>query len=420
MAARTKLLTLLALLLAATVLIFRRSPTPKPRFDFENKPRAILSDIKIAVSQEPQLARSPSGVLSVLVVAGSGDKKSLIYSRSQDDGDNFTPPIRVNGDGEGVVVSGENLPSLVQASDFLYAAWQERTLQGRERVMFARSVNAGESFEKPVEVTDISSPFGGFSIMKAAPNGDIYVAWLDGRDKPEPEDSLGLYLSKSTDRGSSFTANTRIALGACSCCRPAIAFGKQGEVYLAWRKVFPNDIRDVVLAVSRDAGRTFSSPAKVGEDKWVMHGCPTSGPSMANIGSRLYIAWYSEGNQTPGIRVTVSDDGAHTFLFPELASKEVFEANHPQLSVFDGNRILLTFQGRLKQEQGQWGPLRIFVATLDPFGRGAVPEALPTRNNSSLYPSMVPDGPDQIFVAWTGVDASTEQVELCRGRTHSQ
>jgi hypothetical protein len=417
---RSLLVVLAALIVVLLVGLVLRKPTVSAtRFNFEDSPKKIFSDLKVA-AQKPRLARSASGILSVLAVADFEGRRSLVYARSQDDGDHFSASIRVSDEKSSVIASGENVPSLIQVASGVYAAWQEKTPEGRHRIVFARSTDMGASFGKPVEVSDHKGgSFNGFSAMNVAPNGDIYVIWLDGRDEPEPEGTLALYLAKSSDGGNSFTANTRVALGACPCCRPAIAFGKTGQVYVSWRKVFDGDIRDVVLAVSRDGGRTFSASKKVGEDKWVLHGCPDSGPSMVSIGDRLYIAWFSEGNHTSGIRVTTSDDGGKNFTLPDLASKGVFAANHPQLSISDDSHILLSFQGRREsKDRGHWPPVQIFVTALDPLGRGAAPEPLSSVNNSAVYPSTLSVGPDRVFVAWTELGDTSASAELCRGTAH--
>jgi len=400
-------------------LSFRRPVIPVARFSFEGIPTKVFADLKIAAAQKPQLARSASGTLSVLAVEDSEGSRRLIYTQSQDDGDHFNSSIRVSDPGTSVIASGDNIPSLVQTEAGLYSAWQERTPEGRHRIMFARSKERG-GFEKPIEVTDHKgSSFNGFAAMNIAPNGDIYVIWLDGRDEPEPEGTLALYLAKSTDGGKSFGQNIRIVLGVCPCCRPAIAFGKNGEVYVSWRKVFDGNVRDVVLAASHDGGKTFSAAVKVGEDQWVIHGCPDSGPSMVNIGERLYIAWYSEGNHTSGIRVATSDNGGKSFTIPDVVSKGVLAANHPQLSIFDSNHVMLSFQGRREsRNQEHWSPVQIFVTTLDPLGRGAAPEPLPSVNSSAVYPTAISAGPNRIFVAWTDVNEASASVELSRGVIH--
>src|SRR5205085_10437805 len=69
--------------------------------------------------------------------------------------------------------------------------------------------------------------------------------------------------------------------GVCYCCKTAIAASGTTSLYVAWRHVYPGNMRDIAFAASRDGGRTFSPPIRVSEDKWQLDGCPDDGPSMA-------------------------------------------------------------------------------------------------------------------------------------------
>ena len=251
--------------------------------------------------------------------------------------------------------------------------------------------------------------------MRVAPNGDIYVVWLDGRDAG-PKGTFAVYLAKSTDQGASFSPNMPIDLGACPCCRPNIAFGERGEVYVSWRKIFDRDVRDMVIAVSNDSGKTFSPPTKVAEDGWVLHACPDSGPAMAAANGKLYLAWYSEGRGKDGIRLAVSQDVGKSFSSPQIASHDVLDPNHPQLSVSEDGRVLLAFQGRDGRERDAWSPTQIFVATIDRSGKAETPQGLPLEQRSAFYPALLSASAGRVFVAWTETTGDSQQVELCRGR----
>ena len=338
-----------AVLLAVLVLagwLARRSQR-QPAFTFEGKPRDVLHELKVDSSQKAQLAITTSGMISMLAVEGTEDEQRLVLAMSHDGGDSFSAPVYVSEPGAIVKAHGENSPSLAQTAVATYAVWQQQKGGSPADIVFARSTNMGRSFEKPILVTDKAKPsFSGFSTMKVAPNGDIYVVWLDGRDQAEPKGTFAVYLAKSSDKGLTFSPNVRVSLSACPCCRPTIVFGDKGEVYVAWRKVFPGDIRDMVLATSTDGGKTFSTPIKMADDNWLLHACPDSGPSLVNAGGRLYAAWFSEGNNKPGIRVVASKDGGRSFSKAEIASQGIVDANHPQLSVSEDGRVVLVFQGR--------------------------------------------------------------------------
>ncbi len=148
----------------------------------------------------------------------------------------------------------------------------------------------GQPFEPPVRVTDKSandSSFNGFSSLGVAPKGEIYVVWLDGRDLAQPQGTFSLYLAKSPDNGATFSKNIRLASGVCACCRPPTAFGNKGEIYVSWRKVFEVDIRDMVIAISRNGGVSFEEPARIAADDWVLHACPDTAPSLAVVGNLI-------------------------------------------------------------------------------------------------------------------------------------
>ena len=413
---KKKVIVVLVLIVAMAGWFARRSYTSTRPLAFESKPRPVFKEIKTTISQKPQIALSTSGALYLLAVAGEEDHQRLVLSMSHDGGDTFSPPVSVSSEDAVVAAHGENGPSLVQTPTAVYATWQERKAGGPNQIMFARSLQMGHSFEKPISVTDKPQPsFNGFSTMRVAPSGDIYVVWLDGRDAG-PKGTFAVYLAKSTDRGASFSPNTRIDLGACPCCRPNVAFGEHGEIYLSWRKVFDGDVRDMVVAVSNDAGKSFSAPRKVAEDGWVLHACPDSGPALVAANGRLFVAWYSEGQGKAGIRLAVSQDQGRSFSSPQSASHDVLDPNHPQLSVSEDGRVLLAFQGRDNRKQDSWSPTQIFVAAIDGSGKAEMPQALPLEQRSASYPALLSASAGRVFVAWTETTGESQQVELCRGR----
>jgi hypothetical protein len=268
-------------------------------------------------------------------------------------------------------------------------------------------------------VTDKTTPSqNGFSYLSIAPGGEIYAAWLDGRDRDSEHGhgSSSVYIARSTDKGASFGKNIRVASSVCPCCRPTIAFGAKGEVHVAWRTVFTGDIRDIVVATSLD-GATFSAPVRVAADNWRISGCPHSGPSMIVKDGRLYITWYSEGNGTnAGIRLALSADAGRTFKKPAIASRDVLDPNHPALSLSEDGQLILVFQGRDAIEKKGWGVVRAYVAEVSNSGLVSPPVAVTGNKRSISYPAVVSGTVGRVFVAWTeGVDKGSS-VFLSRGR----
>jgi hypothetical protein len=223
-----------------------------------------------------------------------------------------------------------------------------------------------------------------------------------------------VYFSRSTDHGATFSRNMRIAGAACDCCRPQIYAGPSGDIYLAWRQVFAGDVRDMVLAHSADGGKTFSQLVRVAMDNWVLHACPDVGPALGVSNGRLYIAWYSEGQQNPGIRLAISKDGGISFSSPQFVSADVLDATHPRLSVSEDGRVLLIFQGRPAHEDTKWNSNQAFVVEVngDSFTR---PIEVTNSEHSVHDPDVLAGTAGRLFLAWTESVNDQNQAVLSRG-----
>src|SRR5438874_8311160 len=59
-----------------------------------------------------------------------------------------------------------------------------------------------------------------------------------------------------------------------------------------FRNIYPGNLRDISLAISRDGGHTFAPPVRISEDHWSLNGCPDDGPTMqVDAAGTLHIVW---------------------------------------------------------------------------------------------------------------------------------
>ena len=390
-----------------------------PAYRFEPDSRAIFEPLQIESSRHPRVALRAAGRLFVLGVFTEDNLSRLGLSYSRDGGDSYTPPMFLSEPGANVSSHGENSASLLFGNAReMYVLWeQERDGEGTD-LMFARSLDLGYRFDPPFQVTDKKVPSrNGFSSLSVAPNGDIYASWLDDRGHEETG-GTSVYMAKSTDLGASFGRNIQVAEMVCDCCRPPVAFGNEGEVFVSWRHIFPGSIRDMVVATSRDGGETFDPPVRVAEDNWKIEGCPHSGPSLLQVEDRLYVAWFTGGGDAePGIRLSWSDDGAASFAPAVYVSSGIVYANHPVLSqAFDG-RVLLLFEGRAVGQEDEWGPVTAYVAEISDAGEVGELTAAPGNGVSITYPALAGDNQEGVFVAWTEPNGKGgSQIVMSRGR----
>jgi hypothetical protein len=381
--------------------------TATDRVAFEAKPRVVSR------GSFPQIAVRSSGALSLLKV----EKGDLWFITSNDAGDSFESRVRVNATPGEVVAHGENYPQLIGRSrSELYALWQARRGEEGSVLRFARSANWGESFSKPIDVDGpVASAGQGFYTMQVSPKGVIYVAWLDGRDRGQGRaGTSAVYIARSIDRGATFEKSVRISLDACPCCRPSIAAADENHIYVGWRTVLDGEVRDTAVAASSDGGATWSKSVRVADDGWRITGCPHSGPSLAVLAGRVYVAWHTVRGNRNEVFLAWSDDGGAKFSSALPLAEGLLDANHPVVQAADG-ALGIALQGRSAAEEHGWGKVKAYYRE---FRDGRLTPLIDVGHaaGSASYPALMYESPDHVFLAWTEADEDGQQIVLARGR----
>ncbi|MGC4098145.1 MAG: sialidase family protein [Nitrospira sp.] len=292
------------------------------------------------------------------------------------------PGLAVGADGQVVVTW-----STAQASAAPFAS----------DLRLARSQDGGRTFAPPILVNDDGQPISHtFENLLMDGHGNIFLAWLDNRNKSQS--GSGTLFGCSRDGGKSIAANVPVDDMACPCCRPMVAQAPDDSIWVAWRKTFAGNVRDVVLAKSVDQGRSFSAPIRVREDGWVFLACPHRGPSVAfDQSGRLYVGWYTEGtNEQPQLFISVSDDQGKTFSAPvSLHTSPTSLPDQLRMAVHPDGAVIAVWEEitgvrkrtvmRVSRDRGQtFGP----VQTLS---EGATAE----------YPTVAIHESGAIALAWT-------------------
>lgn len=387
------------------------------RYEFEPEPHTVIVRQGIDASRNPRVSADwiSSAAAHMLVILERNQVPTLALLNSDDGGDSFQLPVPVSEPGKPVSSGGENSPAFLSTTDWTYAAWSE---DGDLR--FARSDDWGASFQKPVKVTDrTTDTFSGYPSIGAAPTGDVYVVWIDTRPQPDSgsTETYSLYFARSTDHGATFGRNIRVAKDICPCCRPTLAFGAKGEVFVFWRHIYPGPIHDMTVTTTTDGGSSFSPPTRVAVDNWKIDGCPDSGPTAVRSGNRLYVAWLTEASpEISGVRLAWSDDAGRTWAPAVRASQDILDANYPAMSVAEDGRIVLVFQGRDPNKQAGWGRTGIFAVSIDPDGKLGPPTPVPGIPAFVHRPAVAAGTNGRIYVVWTGTSEGKEAVYMSRAR----
>lgn len=298
----------------------------------------------------PAVQIDEQGRIAAAWVEEDKETRTIFFARSEAPGGPLAPPVRVTAPSENPYYRQE-APALALRDNEIFITWALTHPKATPEKPFAselrlsRSTDGGKTFGPSILVNDDGQAINHtFDSLHVAPNGDLHLAWIDGRDgKKDP----GTFATKSTDHGRSVGPNRKIDDDTCVCCRTSLATSRDGLVYVAWRKIFEGHIRETVVARSADGGDTYSPPVVVGNDRWIYPACPHRPASLGvDRAGRLYVVWYTEGtDETPAIYLAYSDDRGVTFSPKQQlnTSKGTFP-DHPQMAVDPDGRIVVVWE----------------------------------------------------------------------------
>jgi len=209
----------------------------------------------------------------------------------------------------------------------VYVAWALFLASSLPSIVFSRSVDGGRTWlPAPVIISDLAgaSLANQGAIVVVGSDGTLYVTWIDHATRR-------IVLSKSTDRGDTWTRPTEVARITPIGQLPNAAYRTpdlhtfaidasdgptKDALYVAWHDKRNGDA-DIFLSRSLDGGATWSAPLRVnddevgnGKDQW-MPGISVSDAGLvsllfydrredsANKLLRTYYAW-SDGERVLG------------------------------------------------------------------------------------------------------------------------
>ncbi len=283
-----------------------------------------------------------TGRVYVSWVQMAPDSSWDVWLAAADSGTGFGPPVRVNDRPGEAMVARENPPQVVVGATgvvyvgFVSARTADDAPHADVSLRLARSTDGGGSFSPAASLDAdpaVPSLANMYFDLAAGPDGAVFASWLDlhhytdtlaaraADDVPDgipvPEHRVDVVVARATGDGAGVAAATVLDTNACICCRTAIAVAPDGGVQALWRHVFPGDVRDFQAARSTDGAASFTPPARVHEDGWVLHGCPDIGPDVAvDAAGTVHAAWYTGASGRVGLWYAASADGGQTFATP--------------------------------------------------------------------------------------------------------
>ncbi|MDB4917939.1 MAG: hypothetical protein JWM95_5583 [Gemmatimonadetes bacterium] len=243
--------------------------------------------------------------------AATTSSMDIFLSTSHDGGVTFSAPAQVNAVAGDARVSGELPPRVALvprkgAAPEIIVVWTAKSGTST-RLLSARSLDGGKTFGASTAVPGSTGEGSrGWQSVAVGPTGRVFVLWLDHRESmsagamhhqdatmpaPKIDPTEKAALSQLYFSSLDGTNPVRITRSVCYCCKTSLV-SDGGNVYAAWRHVYPGSQRDIAFSMSRDGGKTFSSPVRVSDDHWQIDGCPENGPAIAiDAQHRAHVAW---------------------------------------------------------------------------------------------------------------------------------
>ncbi len=263
---------------------------------------------------------------------------------SSDLGKSFSKPVQVNKSAQKIGADGEARPKIaISPEGNIYLTWTEALKTPFSGyIWFARSINAGKSFEKPQIVhTDRAEITHRFDALHVAPNGKITVTWVDKRDLLAAKagnkkyDGAAIYYASSNDKGASFVPEQKLADNSCECCRIVTTNKPDGTVVAMWRHVFEGSERDHMMAeIPAENIKPQTHRATFGH--WKIDGCPHHGAALAagGVGKDwwgYHMAYFDGNDANPGLYYSRMDGVAWASSPAKKFGNNSNQAGHPAI-----------------------------------------------------------------------------------------
>jgi hypothetical protein len=163
--------------------------------------------------------------------------------------------------------------------------FQINGIDREQGIYFTKSSDSGESFTNIVRVNSSASHAGESQI--AASGNDVYIVWSGNSDNLIPND---LFFTKSTDNGNNFT--TESSLSKKNSLNAEIAVSGN-NVYVIWQDLLRPNNQEILIKKSADGGETFTDTStNISNNKGTSE-CP----SISISENVIYALWEDD---TPG------------------------------------------------------------------------------------------------------------------------
>ncbi|HJT84687.1 MAG TPA: sialidase family protein [Nitrososphaeraceae archaeon] len=224
--------------------------------------QAINLSNNIGFSEHPQIAQSKKGIFIVWADNTNSNNTEIMFAKSLDDGKTFSKPINLSNN-----LKNSNNQEISVFNENVYVVWQDVDDQNNNKqnssIMFKSSIDSGNTFNDTIKLATNTND----AYPKVNSYGDnIYIVWNTEKSNSKSENDKhteGLFFIKSADNGNNFGNINRIVLNNFGESQIAV---NENKVFIVWGGLHEKNINDIYLVKSDDNGTSFTDPYTIQEN----------------------------------------------------------------------------------------------------------------------------------------------------------
>lgn len=406
---RLHLFGIAGVLVSVVVLNAQQPSTPFRTATVENVPSPAGPN-----SAQPQLSSSKRGVL-LSWIERAGEMATLRFAERTSSG--WSGPRTVAA-GDNWFVNWADVPSVLRLDNgTIVAHWLQKSGSGTYAydVRLSYSRDEGKTWSTSFTPhSDGTKTEHGFASLFQMAGAGLGVVWLDGRAMKAESGHAGhaatgamslRFAAYGTDWKK--LSDTPVDLRVCECCPTTAVVTEEGPI-AAFRNRTDDEVRDIF--VSRLDHGKWTEPHAVHRDEWRINACPVNGPMLSARGRTVAIAWFTAQGDQGRALLAFSRDAGRTFSTP-IRLDEAGALGRVDVELLpDGSAIGSWIE--LADERAQFRVRRV-----DASGAKSPSITISALANSraSGYPRIAVHG-DEVVFAWTETSDGRSEVKTAVAR----
>jgi hypothetical protein len=276
------------------------------------------------------------------------------------------------------------------------ATWTNPAPLGHEFVALA-PLSGGRTLTVWLESTRKHTP-GASHKKSSSPASDSQLSAINSQLPPAPYAPAMKLMARLLSPDGATLGDWTVDADVCTCCQNTVAVLPGDRVFVAYRGHTADEIRDNKFTTFDLSPRTWSAPATLKDDHWIIPACPVNGPAADARDSSVAVAWFTAADGVARVQARTSPDSGKTFTTPV-----VVDLGHPMgrietVMLADHSAVVLWME--MKSETNAAG---IYARRLFPDGVLSAPQLIAdtTQARAAGFPraALRPNG--HIVMSWT-------------------